>query len=167
MIMAPWTRGAIGCACAIAGLLCTMVPAPAQSLQNVQIGALSDLSFGTIASVTSNPTVSENLCVFTSTGSYSVGASGSGSNGSFALLNGAVQMPYTVQWAASGSQATGTQLTAGQATRFTPSGLNLLCSLGGLLAGSATLLVTLPAASLSAAQAGSYSGTLTLLIAPN
>lgn len=162
--MAPRARGAIGCVCAIAVTLCNMASA---SAQGVQIGALSDLSFGTVASVTSNITVSENLCVFTSVGSYSIRASGSGTNNSFALVNGAVQMPYTVQWAASGSQATGTQLTAGQATRFTPSGLNILCSLGSLLAGSATLLVTLPAASLSAAQAGSYSGTLTLLVSPN
>ena len=162
--MAPWRRGAIGCAVAIAGILWTMAPA---SAQNVQIGALTDLSFGTVASVTANATVSENLCVYSSAGSYSVRATGSGTNNSFALLNGAVQMPYTVQWAANGSQTSGTQLTAGQATRFTPTGLNILCSLGSLLAGSATLLVTLPAASLSAAQAGSYSGTLTLLVSPN
>lgn len=162
--MAPWTRGALGYLCAVAGILCTTAPVSAQS---VQIGALTDLSFGTVASVTSSTTISENLCVFTSTGSYSIRASGSGTNNSFALLNGTAQMPYTVQWAASGSQTTGTQLTAGQAALFTPGGLNILCSLGSLLAGSATLLVTLPAASLSAAQAGSYSGTLTLLVSPN
>lgn len=160
--MAPWKRRGIGCA--IASLLYAATPASAQT---VQIGSLTDLSFGTISSVATSQTVSETLCVYSSVTNYTVRATGSGTGGAFTLANGGAQMPYMVQWASSGSQTSGTQLTAGAGVRFTPSVLNLLCSLGSLLAGSASLIVTLPPASLSAAQAGTYTGTLTLLVSPN
>jgi hypothetical protein len=165
--MPPRIVRAIGWALSIAGLFSHQASAWAQ---NVQIGSLTDMSFGTVASVTANQTMSQTLCVFTSTGNYTVRATGSGPSNAFTLgnlANSAAQMPYTVQWASSGSQTSGTPLTAGQGTRFTPNPLNLLCSFGSLLAGAASLVVTLPAASLSAAQSGNYTGTLTLLISPN
>lgn len=165
--MAPWIGRAAGCASAIAGLLCLASPAAAQTMQ---ITSLSDLTFGTVSSVSANQTIARTVCVFSSTGSYTIKASGSGAGEAFTLsnlANATILMPYTVQWAPSGSQTSGTLLTAGQAQRFTPPPLNILCSLGSLLAGTASLIVTLPATSLSAARQGTYAGTLTLLVSPN
>lgn len=157
---------AMGCVCAIAGLLCAASPAAAQS---VQILSLSDFAFGAISSIGTNQSIAQTVCVNSSLGSYSIRASGNGTGANFALTSGgsADQLGYTVQWAPTGGQSAGTLLTAGQATRFTPPVGNILCSLGNLVAGTASLIITLPSASLGAVRAGSYSGTLTLLVSPN
>jgi hypothetical protein len=164
--MAPWIGRAIGCVSAVAGLLCFAAPAAAQS---VQILSLSDFAFGTISSLSSSPSVAQTVCLYSSLNSYSIRASGSGTGNAFALTSAATadQLNYTVQWAPTGGQSSGTLLVAGQATRFTPPLLNVLCSLPGILAGSASLIITLPSQSLSTVRAGSYSGTLTLLVSPN
>jgi len=140
---------------------------PAARAQSVNIYNLSDVAFGTISSVAANQTVAQTLCVYSSVTNYTVRATGSGTSGAFTLSNGTAQLAYTVQWAAAAGQTSGTLLTAGVGQRFTPGGLNILCSLSGLLAGQASLIVTLPAANLSTAQAGNYTGTLSLMVSPN
>ncbi|PZQ57526.1 MAG: hypothetical protein DI555_00925 [Novosphingobium pentaromativorans] len=163
--MVPWKGQVTGRALAIAGLLLPAAPASAQQFQITQ---LTDVSFGTISSVATNRSASQTVCVYASLGRYSITARGSGASNAFTLgntANSAQQLAYTVQWAFTGNQTTGTQLTAGQALS-SPNSINILCSLGGLLASSASLIVTLPSANLSAAQAGSYTGILTLMVAP-
>ena len=157
------------CAPLAAWLLTVLIPAllvctPAYAA-NVQIFGLSDVSFGTLSSVSADVTSSQSVCAYAGLlgGRYSITASGSGSNGAFTLTNGSALLPYEVQWAGTSGQATGTALTANAALSGQTTLLN--CLLG--LTTDASLIVILRGTSLSAATAGSYSGTLTLLIAPN
>lgn len=157
---------ALGCALAIAGMLQPVYEARAQTFQ---ISGLVDVSFGTISSVATNRTVAQTVCVYNSLQGYTIKATGSGSGGAFTLANGSSTVPpmaYTVQWAFTGQQTVGTQLTTGVGSR-SPAGLNVLCSLSGLLSASASLIVTLPAADLGTARAGNYTGTLSLMVSPN
>jgi len=134
----------------------------------VQISKLSDIVFGTV-----DPTVaaskSENLCVWSNTSgrAYQITASGSGGGASntFALTDGTTELPYSVEWAASTGQTSGTALATGTALiGLTSSATNPTCSAGA--ATTASLIVKMAAADLQAAVASSYTGSLTLVLAP-
>jgi hypothetical protein len=136
--------------------------------QQVQISKLTDVAFGTIANFTTDQTNSQSVCAYSSAtgGRYSVTASGSGSGGAFTLASGGSQLAYEVQWAATANQTTGVALTPGVAlTGQTGNGLTATCFFG--FVPTASLITILRASALSAASAGTYSGTLSLLIAPN
>jgi hypothetical protein len=150
-------------------VLCAVLGArPAQAASNkVRITNLGDVAFGTIANLSVNASRSQSVCLFadTSTNGYNVTATGSGPGGSFQLSSGAVTMSYDVQWSGSAGQSSGAQLVpnvplTGQVSAAT----HQTCSSGP--ATSASLIVVLPSASLSSARAGTYAGTLTLLIGP-
>lgn len=151
-------RLALGCSAAL------LVAAPAQA-QNVRVTSLTNFTFGTIANLLADQTQSKSLCAYSSTGRYSVRATGSGAGGAFALSAGTRTLAYEVQWNSAAAQTSGTALTAG-VTRsgFTTAATNQTCLSGPST--TASLIVILRAASLSAASAGSYTGTLTILLAP-
>ena len=133
----------------------------------VRISGLDDISLLNL-----DPSVdasnNQDVCVWsnTSTRGYSIAASGSGSGNAFTLASGGSTVPYSVEWAGSVGQANGTALVAGAAeTGLTSTATHQLCSSGP--AGSASLIVKLASADLSAMQAGqTYTGTLTLLVQP-
>jgi spore coat protein U-like protein len=132
----------------------------------VQISGLSDVAFGTVDPV-SAAAQAQNVCVWSNTSGrgYSVTASGSGAGNAFSLTDGTNTLAYGVEWAASSGQSSGTALVSGTAlgilasTATTPT-----CSAGP--AATASLIVKMTAASLQAAVASSYTGTLTLVVAP-
>ena len=133
----------------------------------VQISGLSDVSFtnqdpGTPAQN------AQNLCVWsnTSTKGYNVTATGSGAASAFTLANGASTVPYSVEWAGTSGQSSGTALVTGSAlTGLTSTATNATCSSGP--GSSASLIVKISTASLQGMQAAaSYTGTLTLVVAP-
>lgn len=111
---------------------------------------------------------SQNVCVWsnTATHAYTITATGSGSANAFTLSNGTATVPYSVQWASSLDQTSGTPLTAGTASSSLTSGATQqFCSSGP--AGSASLIVGIGTTDLGAMTAGSsYTGTLTLLVSP-
>ena len=133
----------------------------------VRISKLSDVTFANV-----DPSVdasnAQNVCVWsnTSTRGYSITATGSGSSSAFALSNGTDAVPYTVGWAQSSGETTGSSLTAGAAlTGQTSTATNLDCSAGP--AASASLVVTIASSTLQSMAAGvDYTGTLTLVVAP-
>jgi hypothetical protein len=133
----------------------------------VQLSGLSDVAF-----TNQDPTVAasnaQNVCVWSnsSTRGYNVTASGSGAASAFTLSNGVVTVPYSVQWAGSSAQTSGSALTAGSAlTGLTSTATNPTCSAGP--SSSASLIVSISAASLQGMQAATnYTGTLTLVVAP-
>lgn len=133
----------------------------------VQLSGLSDVTFAN-----QDPAVdasnAQNVCVWsnTITRGYRVTATGSGASSAFTLANGADTVPYSVEWAGTSGQSSGTALAAGTAlTGLTSSATNPTCSAGA--AASASLVVKIAAADLQAMQAAAtYSGTLTLLVAP-
>lgn len=132
----------------------------------VQISGLSDVAFGTV-----DPTVAasnaQNVCVWSNTSGrgYSLTATGSGAANAFTLTDGTNTLAYAVEWSDSSGQSAGTALTTATALMgLTSTATSPDCSSGP--ASSASLIVKLTAADLQAAVAGSYTGTLTLVVAP-
>lgn len=134
----------------------------------VRISGLSDVTFSSV-----DPSVAasnaQNVCVWsnTSTRGYMITATGSGAANAFALSSGALPaVPYTVQWAQTSAQTSGTGLIAGTAlTSQTSTAISSDCSAGP--SASASLIVGIGTSTLQSMTAGvTYNGTLTLVVAP-
>lgn len=155
-------------ACLAAGVLLALSPAPALAQSNnVRITKLADVAFGSIANLGVDAVSSQSICVYanTATNGYRITATGSGSGGNFALASGANQLDYEVQWNQLAGQTTGSQLApniplTGQIT----SARQQTCNSGPPT--SASLIVLMRSSVLSSATAGSYSGSLTLVVGP-
>ena len=159
------TMSLLACSC-LAVILTSAAPASAAS-NNVRITGLTDVAFGTLASLSSDASRSQSVCVYanTATAGYNVRASGSGPGGAFALTSGSNSLPFEVQWSSAAGQGAGTQLTANVALPGqTSSASQQTCNSGP--ASSASLIVILRSAALSGALAGSYNGSLTIVIGP-
>jgi len=133
----------------------------------VQLSGLSDVSF-TNQDPSTAASNAQNVCVWSnsSTKGYFVTATGSGTASAFTLANGALTVPYSVEWAGSSGQTAGTALTASTALHgLTSTATNPTCSSGP--SSSASLVVRISSANLQAMQAATtYTGTLTLVVAP-
>jgi hypothetical protein len=133
----------------------------------IQLTGLTDVAF-TNQDPSSTASNAQNVCVWanTSTKGYNVTATGSGTSGAFTLANGAATVPYSVQWSASSGAAAGSALAAGTAlTGLVSTATSPTCSAGP--ASSASLIVSLSSTNLQSMQAAtSYTGTLTLVVAP-
>lgn len=130
-----------------------------------RISALNDIALGTWSG--SGPLNGRDnaICVWSSTGGYSVTATGSGSGGAFQLASGTNRVDYTVQWAQTGGASSGTAMTAGGAlTGRTTTATATDCSTGA--SSTAGVFVSISAAELASSPAGTYTGTLQLLITP-
>lgn len=141
-------------------------PLKAQS-NNVRITKLSDVAFGAIGNLGADAVSSQSICIFanTATRGYQITASGSASGGSFALSSGSSLLDYEVQWNGAPSQSSGTQVSPNLTlSGLTSSATQQTCNAGP--ATSASLILILRSSVLSSARAGSYSGTLTLLVGP-
>ena len=157
-----WSRALLIAAGSFLLVVAHVAPADAK----VRVTGLTDVSFGTINNLTVDAVQSQSICVFSngSGQSYSIRADGSGSGGAFTLASGATTLAYDVRWNNQPGQSNGTALTAGVSLGGqTTNAQNQLCSSGSPT--TASLIVTLPAPSLSSATAGSYSGTLTIIVA--
>ena len=138
----------------------------------VQLTGLSDFAFGTLDPASAAST-SKNVCVWSNTGTkgYNIKATGDGSDGgsnvAFTLSNGSTTLAYGVEWAGSTGQATGTALTTNTAsTGFTSLAVNPTCSAAPTT--TASLIVKFSTAQMQAAVGSNtaYTGTLTLVVAP-
>ena len=133
----------------------------------VQLSGLSDISFANQDPAT-NASSAQNVCVWSNTGTkgYNVTASGSGASNAFTLSGGAQTVAYTVEWAGSSGQSSGTALASGSAlTGLTSAATNATCASGAT--SSASLIVKIPSSNLQGMQAATnYTGTLTLVVAP-
>lgn len=131
----------------------------------VRISGLTDVNFGTINNLSADAVQSQSICVYSngSSSSYGVRASGSGAAGAFTLSNGVSTLAYDVRWNNQPGQSNGTALAPGALLPGqTTNAQHQICSNGPPT--TASLIVVLPTASLSAATEGSYSGTLTLIV---
>jgi len=110
----------------------------------------------------------QDVCVWsnTATKGYTITASGNGGGSAFTLSNGTTTVPYSVEWAATSGQTSGSTLTAGTASgSLVSTAVNQTCS--SAPAASATLLVKMSTTDLGTMTAGSnYAGTLTLVVTP-
>lgn len=151
-----------------AGAASALGAAPPAHAQSARITGLSDIDFGTVANAADQvSSQSVVVCSYKNNPQrrpYSVTASGTGSGGAFTLSSGAALMPYDVQWSDSAGQTGGTLLQPGApAGGFGNGATGFACPAQGA---NATLTVTIRSADIAAAPAGTYVGTLQLLIAP-
>ena len=141
---------------------------PAAAANNrVRITNLSDVAFGTIANLGVDAIQKQNVCVYadTNTNGYNVTGIGTGPGGAFQLSSGANSMSFDVLWSSSAGQSTGAQLTPNVPLTGQVSGAaQQTCNSGP--ANTASLVLVLRSIALSSAVAGSYNGTLTLVIGP-
>lgn len=146
--------------------LVALVSATTAAAQQVQLTGLADVNFGIVNNLTVDAVSSQSICVWANgnPSDYRITATGSGAGGSFALANGSNQLAYQVRWNSQSGQANGSLLTPGvPLTGQLTNAQTKTCSPGPPT--TASLIVVLPAASLSSATEGSYSGTLTLILA--
>lgn len=135
------------------------------AVAKVRVSGLSDVNFGTIGNLSVDAVQAQSVCVYSNgtNNSYSVRASGSGSGGAFTLSNGAATLAYTVRWNSQSGQSNGTVLaTSAMLSGQLSNAQQQACTNGPPT--TASLIITLPATSLSTAAAGNYSGTLTLIV---
>ena len=156
------------CVFAVSAMMVTAAHAQGKP-DRVRINNLSDVAFGTIFNSTIDRSISQSICVYVrpDISLYDVTATGSGAGGAFTLSSGGNTLAYEVQWAASAGQTTGTALNAGlplsnQANASTHNGCN-----GSGPSTTASLITIVRATEIGLASSGSYSGTLTLLVAPS
>jgi hypothetical protein len=141
------------------------LPLPAAA-QKARITNISDVSFGLISNLQADSRQSQNICVFSQStgGAYSISAAGSGSGSSFVLSSGTNSIAYEVEWSPQSGQTSGTSLSPNVAlTGQASSATHQSCNSGPT--SSASLIITLRSSELSQASEGSYSGSLTLLVA--
>ena len=149
----------------------TMWTAQAQAADQVRISRLSDVTFGTIGNFSADYVRAQDICLYSKSppgNNYRITASGSGAGGGFLLGSGGATLPFEVQWADLPGQTSGTQLVANQpaAAQHSTAGAGDPgdCSKGPIT--TASLIVILRSATIAAATSGDYTGTLTLLVAP-
>lgn len=153
---------------ALAVLAALVVAAPGRAA-SVQITALQDETFTSLNPLV-DATKTQSVCVFSNTllHGYNVTARGSGAASAFTLSAGGSvpTLPYTVQWSQSSGSSAGTALAVGTPlTGQKSTATSTTCHSGPST--SASLIVILHTADLQAALAGvSYTGTLSLTIAP-
>lgn len=133
----------------------------------VQISNLQDVTFTTVDPA-SNASNAQNVCVFsnTATKGYNIKATGNGASSAFTLANSSLTVPYTVEWANTTGQTSGTSLVTNTAlTGQTSLATNPTCSSGA--SPTASLIVKISSADLLSMQSSTtYTGTLTLLVGP-
>lgn len=117
-------------------------------------------------------TLTSNVCIYSSTGSYKVTATGSGVANAFTLQSGGNTLIYSVTWNSGGVgnlANTGSLLLSGvQSTTFSNADTgSATCSGGGANDTARVVVGITNVAMLAAASSATpYTGTLTMLITP-
>ncbi len=138
-----------------------------------QITDISDMTLPSWSIGDGDVTLYSNICVYSSTGSYKVTATGSGAGNAFTLSSGGNDIPYSVTWNSNGTGAldnNGTPLGSNmQSTDFSNAATTTAdCNHGGAGNDTARVIINITDADMTAAMASStpYSGTITMLITP-
>jgi len=138
-----------------------------------QISDLSDMTLANWSVGDPAVTLFSNACIYSSTGSYKVTATGSGVANIFTISSGLNTIPYTVTWNAGGAGSlanTGTALTANvQSSSFSnANSASATCSGGGASNDTARVIINITQANMNSAASSAtpYTGTLTMLITP-
>jgi len=136
-----------------------------------QISDLTDMTLSNWSVGDAAVTLFSNACIYSSTGSYKVTATGSGASNAFTVASGGNTLPYTVTWNAGGAgnlANTGTSLSTNvQSTSFSNANTTA-ANCGGSSNDTARVIVNITQANMNAAASSStaYTGTLTMLISP-
>lgn len=167
LLPARGVRGRAPRASLCLAMMFVLVGQPQQaSAQKVRITDITDVDFGLLSDLQADSRRSQNICLFSNSsgGAYSVAASGSGPGSAFTLSNGSASLAYEVEWSDQSGQSSGTGLAPNAAlTGRMSSATHQFCNSGP--AASASLIIILRSVDLAQAREGSYTGSLTLLIA--
>lgn len=151
------TQGAVGSTSTGSVTITATVP------NLVRITNLDDIALGSWSG-TGDLAGGDNVCVWSTTRRYRITATGSGAGGAFTLSDGGTNtVAYSVQWADSSGATSGSAMTSGTALTGQNSTTTSTTCGGGT---NATLLVRILEAALQSAPAAAYTGTLTLVVAP-
>jgi hypothetical protein len=142
--------------------------APRVSISNLSDITFSDADLGPVVNTSNQATKASNVCVWSNNAdkSYYITASGSGASSAFTLANSTNPViPYQVYWNASTGQTSGTQLVAStKSAKLVSTATTPTCG-GGT---SASLIVGIQGSDANSMLASTtYTGVLTLLVAPN
>lgn len=148
-----------------------LLPDKAGAAVFYRVSGISDLNLPTWSIGDPGVSASIDICAYTLLGNYNVTVS---SPGGFVLTNGANTIPYTLKWEDSGAGNLGS--SGGSAMTNNVALVNRLnansslfsndCSTGIPTGPTARLYLNITQAAMNAAPAGTYSGTITLLIGP-
>jgi len=139
-----------------------------------QITDIQDMTLPSWSIGDGDVTLYSNICVYSSTGSYKVTATGSGSGNDFTIASDSSTIPYTVTWnsagAGGGLDNSGTALNAGaESGDFQNAATTTAdCNGGGAGNDTARVILNITNADMIAAMGSNtpYTGTLTMLITP-
>jgi spore coat protein U-like protein len=168
-ILAPLLQSAGLARLVLFGMSALVLAAPPTlaASNKVRVSNLGDVAFGSIANLGVDTSQSQNICLYsdTSTSGYNITAAGAGPGGAFQLSSGPSALPYVVQWSSSSGQNSGVQLSPNvPLTGQTSTATQQTCNNGPPT--SASLIILFRSGALSGATAGTYSGTLTLVVGP-
>ncbi len=129
----------------------------------IQISGLTDISFP--SSATTPAPIESTACVYATTGSYTVLATSSHPSGStFRLMNGTNFINYGVGWYPVNAGGTAIPLSSGSVSGSQGGADTTSTTCGG--GSDSRLAVTIDSTTFVSAPTGTYSDTLTLLVAP-
>ncbi len=137
-----------------------------------QISDISDMTLSNWSVGDGAVTLFSNVCIYSSTGSYKVTATGSGGGNAFTIASGGNTIPYSVTWNSGGAgnlASTGTALTTGvQSATFNNATLAHATCNGGGANDTARVIVGITNNDMNSADssATAYTGTLTMLVTP-
>ena len=137
----------------------------------MRITGVDDIDFGTQDFMNADAVISDDVCVYSTTGDYTVTASSAkGTSGAFTMDTGTATetLDYAVSWTSGGAPSdvaltsgTKSPLLVGAGSTDVTTDFN--CGGAGT---NASFAVTIDDAAFNAAVTGSYQDTLTLLVAP-
>lgn len=129
----------------------------------VRISDLEDIDLGTFAG--GALAGRDDVCVWSTTRAYTITASGTGVGFELSGAASGDTLAYSVEWADNAGETSGATMSSGTAlTGRTANATSPDCSAGSNP--NATVIVEVGEADLAAAAADTYSGTLTLVVAP-
>jgi len=130
----------------------------------VRVSGLNDIEFA--ASATTPAALADPVCVFSNPGQYLIQASSANADGTAFRLKdaGTNYIRYSVRWYDAATAGTAVDLTSGTTSAAISGADQTSTACGG--GNTARIEVSLDDATYTAAPAGSYSDTLTLLVTP-
>jgi len=132
----------------------------ALSAATAKVSNLDSINFGNInPTSTQTQTMSDNVCVYSSSGAYTVTVN-TGTN-KYELINGPAKINFEVYWNNNANEQGGTQLAPGVAKQFSNASTVDPC-----LTDNANVKIVVPGNQLSSAPAGSFHTQLTITISP-
>lgn len=154
------TDGAVGTSSTATAAISVTIP------KLIRVRGTVDHAFGTYSgsgNLTANEMVNVSMNYGDSSRKYSITGSGSGGGGAFTVSDGGLlTLAYTVGYVASAATSGHASMTAGTALTGRGGGVKPLSD----TTDNGNYLITFSSTDLQAADAASYTGTLSLLVAP-